>query len=180
MHSSFKTKTILGSIFLALALAGTAYAKGADHEKGGDHCKRHAEFAKKCDHDGLPPFLKGVELTNVQKAQITALMKNEKSSFETHHQQRSALMKELHTLSNAQTFDEKQTEVIANKFATLEKEAFMNRAKNGYKVFSLLTAEQRQKANENIQKHMEKMDSMKGKPVNYRHERENFHSKING
>lgn len=180
MNQSFKTKTILGGIFLTLALAGNVYAKEADHEKGSGHCKRASEFTKKCAHDGLPPFLKGIELSNAQKEQITALMKEEKTSFENHHQQRGALMKELHTLSNAQTFDEKQAEVIANKFAIIEKEEFMHRAKNGYKVFSLLTTEQRQKANDNIQKHMEKMDNMKGKPVNFRHERENFPSKING
>lgn len=180
MNQSFKTKTILGGIFLTLTLAGNVYAKGVDHEKDLGHRKHAAEFTKKCAHDGLPPFLKGIELSNVQKEQITALMKEEKSNFENHHQQRGALMKELHTLSNAQTFDEKQAEAIASKFAALEKEEFLNRAKNGYKVFSLLTAEQRQKANENIQKHMEKMDNMKGKPVNFRHDREIFPIKING
>lgn len=180
MDQSFKTKAILSGIFLTLALAGTVYADGPDFKKVGDHCKRSHELEKKCEGDGIPPFLHGVNLTDAQKKQITTLMKEEKSSFENHHQQRGALMKELHTLTSAQTFDEKQAEVIANKYAILEKEGFMSRAKNGYKVFSLLTPEQRQQANENIQKHMEKMDNMKTKPVKFHHERENFPSKING
>lgn len=180
MSQSFKTKTILGGIFLTLALAGTVYADGPDLGKVGGHCKRTHELEKKCDRDGIPPFLQDVNLTDAQKKQINTLMKEEKSSFENHHQQRGTLMKDLHTLTSAQTFDEKQAEIIANKFAMLEKEEFMNRAKNGYKVFSLLTQEQRQKANENIQKHMEKMDSMKANHVKFHHERENFPSKING
>ncbi len=180
MNQSFKTKTILGSIILSLALAGTVSAKGAERDKDSGPCKHSGEFAKKWGRDDLPPFLNGVALTNVQKEQITQLMKEEKSGFENHHQQRGALMKELHKLSNAPTFDEKQAEVIASRFSAIEKEAFMSRAKNSYKILSLLTPDQRQKANENIQRHMEEMDNMKGKPVNFRHEREEFHHKVNG
>lgn len=177
MKQHFKTKLTIGAILLAATIAGTVYANAPEHAKDGGHCK---EFSKKGGHDGLPPFLKGIELSNEQKTQITTLMKQEHASAETHHQQRGALMKDLHQVSNAETFNAQQAENIANQLANLEKEEFLTRARNGHKIFSLLTPEQRQKANENIKKHMEKMDSMKIKPVNFQKNSSIFPNKING
>lgn len=162
MNKSLKTKITLGSIILGLAMSANVYAESHHHSKAGDHCK---EFSKKEAHENLPSFLKGIELSKDQQSQIGTLVKLDQSSIETHHQQRGALMKELQNLSNTETFNEKQAEAIANQFANLEKDELLNRARNGQKIFSLLTPEQRQKANENIKKHMEKMDNMKTKPV---------------
>jgi Spy/CpxP family protein refolding chaperone len=176
MHSLFNFKLLTAGVLLALSLSSHVYAQGPHPDKAGEHCKHPPELAA----EGLPPFLRGINLTQTQKDEIGALMKQEHARFESNHQQRNALMKALHALSNAQTFDEKQAEAIATKFANLEKDEFMNRAKNGHQVFLLLTPEQRQKANENILKHMEKMDNMKVKPVNFMQKMNNFPNKIKG
>lgn len=174
MHQHFKTKLTIGSILLAVMFAGNVYADSSDHPKDRNHCK---ELSQKGHHDGLPPFLKGVDLTKDQQTQISTLAKEERTHFETQHQQRGKLMKELQQLSNADAFNEQQAQNVANQLANLEKEAFLDRARNGHKIFSLLTPAQRQKANENIQKHMEKMDSLK--PVNFDHKQHKLSFKIN-
>lgn len=164
MNKYLKTNLTLGSLVLALAISANTYAQAPNHSKAGEHCKA---FSKKGAHDSLPPFLMGIELSKDQQSQISALVKQEMSNMETHHQQRGALMKNLHDVSNAETFNAQQAEAIASQFANLEKEELLNRARNDHKIFSLLTPDQRQKANENIKKHMVEMDSMKVRPVKH-------------
>lgn len=175
MHSLFKLTHITVGILLAFSLSSHVYAEGPHHEKSGEHCNRPPVHTS----DGLPPFLLDIGLSKSQKNEIAMLMKQDHVRFEGNHKQRMTLMKSLHALSNAQTFDEKQAESIASEIANLEKEELIGRAKNGHQIFLLLTPEQRKMANDNIQKHIEKKDMMMKNPASFIKKNDNFINKIN-
>lgn len=110
-----------------------------------DHCEKRlmpshdSEFTP-----GIPPYLRGIKLTETQEDKIFTLMHEQIPAFREQGKQRHKTMNELRALENAEKFDEAKAQQLAEKLAAIEKEAVLTRARNDYKIFSLLTPEQRQ------------------------------------
>jgi protein CpxP len=112
-----------------------------------DHCEKRpipptdSEFTP-----GIPPYLRGVKLTEAQEDKIFALIHDQIPALREQGKQRHKVIGELRALTNAEKFDEAKAQQLADKLAAIEKEAVLTRARNDYKIFSLLTPEQRQQA----------------------------------
>ncbi len=72
------------------------------------------------------------------------LMPQMREQGKQHHQ----LVEELHRLSNAEVFDETKAKQIAEKLASLEKDATFKRAQIDSQIFAILTLEQRKQLSE--------------------------------
>ena len=97
---------------------------------------------------GLPPYLAGLDLTDAQQDKIFALTYPLLPQMREHGKQRHQLMEALRQLSNAEPFDEAKAKQIADKLASLEKEAMYKRAQIDSQIFALLTTEQRKQLSE--------------------------------
>jgi protein CpxP len=177
MNKTRTFKTLLIGAALAISIPTMLYARSSDDDTA---CHRHGDKSHtKMDfsaekHHGMPPFIKGLNLTTTQKTQIDALFAQQKPQIEAQMKQRHALMKDMLNLTNNETLDEKQAEQVASQLASLEKETVLNRTKMGNKVYAILTPEQRKQMSENMKKHMERMDkattdSDPKQPANFRH-----------
>ncbi len=140
---------------LALALVSMPFVSHAE-SMDKPHCERSPvmQFDAEKPHDGmpsmhgLPPHLAGLDLTDAQQDKIFALIYPLMPQMREHGKQRHQLVEELHKLSSAEVFDEVKAKQIAEKLATLEKDATFKRAQIDSQIFVLLTAEQRKQLSE--------------------------------
>ena len=96
--------------------------------------------------DGVPPYLKGVALSEAQQDRIFAILHAQVPLMRENEKQKRKTFDALAALTQADTLDEKQVQQLAEKLGNLTKEAALNRTLTEYKIFSLLTPEQRGKA----------------------------------
>jgi periplasmic protein CpxP/Spy len=92
---------------------------------------------------GLPPYLRGVNLSEAQEDQIFALMHDQIPTLREQQKQRHHAMEELDALSRASTFDERKAQQLAEKLSEIEKQLVLSRVRNDFKINGILTAEQR-------------------------------------
>jgi len=121
---------------------------GPDNQKPG-HCERHHGGYKSGAHGaklmpGIPPYLRGVDLTEAQRDKLFNLMYAQLPTMREQGKLRHKTMQELRALSNAESFDDAKAQQLAAQLATLEKDMVLARARNDAKVFAILTPEQRQ------------------------------------
>jgi Spy/CpxP family protein refolding chaperone len=108
---------------------------GGDHQgmMGGDH---------------LPPFLRGLELTEAQRDKIFelhhAIAPRQRELFKAVKSSREA----LHNLAHGDNFDAKQARQLADNHAKAVAELALLHAETGAKIRALLTPEQRKQADE--------------------------------
>lgn len=148
MNSLFTLKKVMAASLLALSLPLASLAMAHDGDRGdGPHCNKgqqHQGFQK----SGLPPHLKALDLSDKQKDEIFALMHNQAPAFREQHKERMKLMAELRATSQADQYDDAKAQQIADRLAALDKEKTLTHARNGAKIYALLTPEQRAKARE--------------------------------
>lgn len=152
MNSLFTLKKVIAASILALSLplATVAIAHDGGHQdngsKAGQHCNKgqHQGFHK----SGLPHHLKALDLSDKQKDEIFALIHNQVPAMREQHKERVKLMAELRATTQADQYDDAKAQKIAERLASLDKEKTLTRARNGAKIYALLTPEQRAKARE--------------------------------
>ena len=87
-------------------------------------------------------------LSEDQKTQIKALMDNNGPAEEARHQKMEEIQKQLEAATANGQFDEAKVRDLANQQAQLQAEGIVEHERMKSKVFALLTAEQRVKAQE--------------------------------
>lgn len=142
---------------IALPLATPAFAHEGQHEdKKSGHCER-GHRAHHGQHygseDGVPHYLRGLDLTQAQKDQLFTLRHEQAPGQREQQKQRHALMQALRDTTQAPSFDDAKAQQIATGLANLEKDQVLMRARTQAKVFALLTPEQRTKAQAFKEKH---------------------------
>jgi len=155
MKPVFNLKRTFAIACISLALPLTLQAeplvdgtRGLDNQKSG-HCERHhgdhkggprgANFMQ-----GIPHYLRGVDLTEAQRDQLFKLMYAQLPTMREQGKLRHKTMQELRAVSSAESFDDAKAQQLAAQLATLEKDMALARARNDAKVFAILTPEQRQ------------------------------------
>ena len=94
----------------------------------------------------LPPYLHGIELTEVQRDKIFEL---QHAQAPRQREQMKALqqsMAALHTLSGSEHFDPKQARLLADTHAKALSEVIVMHAESAAKIRTLLTPEQKAQA----------------------------------
>ncbi|HSH73115.1 MAG TPA: Spy/CpxP family protein refolding chaperone [Methylophilaceae bacterium] len=182
MKTIFNLKRILaiGFITLAipLALQAEPLAQGPDSQGSGKHmngrhgpaCDGHRGGPKDGARDGkfthgIPPYLRGVDLTEAQRDKLFNLMYAQIPTMREQGKLRHKTMQELRAVSNAESFDDAKAQQLAAQLASIEKDMVLARARNDAKVFAILTPEQRKQV-EDARKAREERGH--GEPVNFK------------
>ncbi|MCB4811874.1 Spy/CpxP family protein refolding chaperone [Methylovorus menthalis] len=97
---------------------------------------------------GLPPYLRGLDLSEAQEDQIFALMHDQIPALREQQKQRRHALDDLEALSKANTFDERKAQQLAEKLSEIEKQFILSRVHNDFKINGILTAEQRKQLEE--------------------------------
>lgn len=92
----------------------------------------------------LPPYLHGLELSEVQKDKIFAMTYAQMPKLRDAEKQKHETMKALKKLTNSDMYDEAKAQSLAIKLASLDKELILLRVGTDAKIYALLTAEQKQ------------------------------------
>ena len=144
---TFSFKQMLLASFLAVSLPAASLAHAEHDVDKGPRCER-GEKSHHDMHEGIAPYLRGLNLTSTQEDQLFNLNYAQIPVMRDQHKQHQQLMKELRETAQAENFDDAKIQQLSDKAAKLEKEKVLAWARHDAKVFALLTPEQRKKARE--------------------------------
>lgn len=98
--------------------------------------------------DMLEHMARELNLTDAQKQQVKTIMESVESSADGIHAKLEEVHKQLEAATANGQFDEGQVRTLANQQAQLEADMLVEHLRAKSKVYSILTAEQRVKAEE--------------------------------
>jgi periplasmic protein CpxP/Spy len=153
-------KPLLAATILSLSIANVAMAKPNQGHDKPHHCaqkENHARHDKNMQFPHQPRFLRGIDLTDVQKDKLFELNYAEMPTLRSQMKARHQLKQELMQLSD--NYSEEKAKTIADKLATLERDSVLARARHQQQVLSLLTPEQRKQVSENKEKFKQRRDA---------------------
>ena len=128
------------TITLPLAALAEPMGKGEPHA---DKCAPHSPMGMKGPMQEMPPYLKGIQLTETQMDKIFEITHPQVPVMRNLSKQRHQLMAELHQATIATPFDEAKIRKIADKLADVEKKILLQRTLTDAKIFAILSPEQR-------------------------------------
>lgn len=132
---------IVGAAIFATAQAGLRFNHFQERGRGE---KRHGPGGPEM----IEHMARVLGLSEDQKTQIKALMDGIQSAEEARHQKMEELRKQLDAITANGQFDEAKVREVANQQAQIHAEQIVEHQRMKAKVFSLLTPEQRVKAEE--------------------------------
>ena len=94
-------------------------------------------------HEPMPPFLRGVTLSEAQKDQIFELMHKQAPLMREKGRATHQAMEELRRLSFSSNYDDATAQKLARTAAEKQSEMALLRAQSDQKIIALLTPEQR-------------------------------------
>jgi protein CpxP len=148
------TIAIIAVIVLAVGAIFVVAQKSGKH--GGDGFGRGA-------HRGSGMMLRGLDLTDEQKAQVKQIMEASKTKVQPVFEGLKANHQKLQDLTANGAFDEAQVTAVANEQAALSAQLIVERERTKSQVFALLTDAQKAKAAEMRDKMKERFnDHFKG------------------
>ena len=132
---------IIGAAIFATAQAGLRFNHFQQHGRGE---RRHGPGSPEM----MEHMARALGLSEEQKTQIKALMDGIQATEEARHQKMEELHKQLEAVTANGQFDETKVREIANQQAQIHADQIVEHERMKSKVFSLLTPEQRVKAEE--------------------------------
>jgi periplasmic protein CpxP/Spy len=137
-------KIIIGIIALGLLVAGSIFAIA---QMTGQKDRGGKGFGKGRGHDMAMP-LRGLDLTDEQKAKVKEIVDQSKTAVDPLKQQMRDGRAKLAELSQTGSYDQAQVESLASDQGKLTASMIVERHKTRTAIFSLLTDEQKAKAAE--------------------------------
>lgn len=139
-----KKRILVVASVAALVIGATVFALGHSRLGIGQH-----ERGKGRGHgDMLEHMARELNLTDTQKQQVKEIMDAAESSTEATRTKLDDIRKQLDAATANGQFDETQVRNLASQKAQLEADMMVEHLRAKSKVFSILTAEQRTKAEE--------------------------------
>ena len=126
----------------ALVIGATVLAVGHGFQGPGGHGRGPGHG------DMLEHIARELNLTDAQKEQVKGFMESAESSANGIHAKLEEVHKQLDAATANGQFDEAQVRTLANQQAQLEADMLVEHLRAKSKVYSILTAEQRVKAEE--------------------------------
>lgn len=134
----------LGLLFCLNTQISTVMAEDHDHANmKPPHCEQGPH--KPEGMMGMPPYLNGLDLTDVQQDKIFAITYQQMPKFRENAKQHHETMEALHQLASIEPYDDVKAQTLASTLAGLEKESILMRVRTDAKIHALLTVEQKQK-----------------------------------
>jgi protein CpxP len=141
-------KRILGFASVAvLIVAATALAL-AHGQSGQGEKMRHAGPGDMIEH-----ISRELSLTDAQKEQLKAIMEAQRATEEERHAKLDDIRKQIDAATANGQFDEATVRPLANQQAQLMTDQMVDHLRMHSKMYSLLTAEQRTKADQMMKMH---------------------------
>ena len=137
------TVLVIGATVLALGHTIPRNWQGPGHGEGQEKRRGPGFGPEMVDH-----MAKALNLTTEQQTQIKALFESVKAAEEPRHARQHELHKQLEAATANGQFDEAKVRAIANEQAQLMAESMVEHERVKSKIYGILTAEQRVKAEE--------------------------------
>lgn len=154
-----RNKLIMMSVIPALFLAAPAMA---DKDKGCDKSGKHGQMAKNHKKgDGVPPMLRGIELTEAQKAEIKSLVEAQHADKKDRMQSHWQTHKQLAKLSFADELDQAKLDALVADATEAHAQRLTDRANLNSAIFNVLTADQQQQLVQKMAEFEQKMQDRK-------------------
>jgi len=129
---------LIAGIALTLTALGACAAPPTDVLPGGNPPPMMAP-----GHEPLPPFLHGVVLTEEQRDKIFEIMHAQVPGLRAREKELRQAFDGLRKLALADEFDDIKAKALADAAARAQAEIALTRARTDYKIYRLLTTEQR-------------------------------------
>ena len=161
----------MGGMGAMAGMAGEESCMGKDGHKHGHHHGMMGEMGQgrmqaKDGKGFMPPFLRGIDLTEAQQGKIKELTQK---NFAEAQGKGEAMFKQhraLHDLAFAPKYNEAEAKRLANEIAQSQSEMMLNRVKLEQQIFATLTPEQQSKVSSNMKEFADKMaERMAKKPT---------------
>ncbi|MCG8312057.1 MAG: Spy/CpxP family protein refolding chaperone [Pseudomonadales bacterium] len=107
-----------------------------------------AGFASGRGH--LPPFLRGISLTNDQQTQIGNLLESDKTNMESLLESNKELQTQIAELTFSETYTASEINTLIDKSVDVNRAIAIQRSHTHHQIFLLLTTEQRTAVNEKL------------------------------
>lgn len=155
-RSRHTLQRLLLAATLALPLAAQSAAApppprdGMLHERPAPMCEHmgQGEHMGRGGHMGgpgeTPPFLRGVELSEVQRDKIFAILHAQAPLMHEQGKQAEKTHQALHALALADKFDDAKAAALAQQGAQAMAQAMLQHLRSEHQILALLTPEQRQ------------------------------------
>ncbi len=152
-------KTIIGIVGAAILALGAIFVVGQQRANSGEHFggKGHGRG----HHGKMGMALKGLDLTNEQKAKVKEIFEASRTAVEPLMEQMKANHAKIRDLGTNGSFDQAAVEAIANEQGSITAKLIIEKEKAKSQVFAILTDEQKAKAEVRRTKFEEKMKSRK-------------------
>lgn len=153
------TVAILSIVLVAMGAMFVFAQDGAGQKDG----KRG--FGKRGGHHrgGHGMMLRGLDLTDEQKAQVKTIMQSSRESSKPLREQMKANRQKLQTLSDSGNFDQAQVQALADEQGKLTAQMIVEKEKVKSQISAILTPEQKAKAAEMKAQFKQKREERKQK-----------------
>lgn len=146
-------KVIIGIIGASILALGAIFVVGQQKMNNGEHGRGFGRG----QHRQMGMMLKGLDLTDDQKAKVKEIMEAGRTSVQPLMEQMKANHVKIRDLGTSGTFDQAAVEAIANEQGSITAKLIIEKEKAKAQIFALLTDEQKAKAAEKRANFEEKM-----------------------
>jgi protein CpxP len=133
----------------ALVIGATIFALAQGHQGMGERKRGDGP------EDMIEHISRELNLTDAQKEQFKAIFEAQKATGEERHAKLDDIRKQIEAATANGQFDEAQVRNLANQQAQLMSDEIVDHARLHAKLYSLLTAEQRTRADQMMKSHGE-------------------------
>jgi periplasmic protein CpxP/Spy len=152
-------KGVIAIIVLVVVVAGSIFVIAQKAHRGD-----HGQFGAMGGHRGMMGMaLRGLNLTDDQKAKVKDILSANRGNVEPLMQQARDNRKQLAALGTDGNFDQAKVEALASQQADIMSKMIVNREKVKAQIFAILTDEQKAKAAEMRQKMEQRFKDRQGK-----------------
>lgn len=140
------TVAILSIVLVAMGAMFVFAQDGAGNKDGKRGFGKRGHFGKRGGGHGM--MLRGLDLTDAQKAQVKTIMQTSRESSKPLREQMKANRQKLQTISDSGSFDQAQIQALADEQGRLTAQMIVEKEKVKSQVSAILTPEQKAKAAE--------------------------------
>jgi periplasmic protein CpxP/Spy len=144
-----KNRILVIAGIAALVIGATIFALAQGHPGMGEQMRGGGP------QDMVEHMSRELNLTDAQKEQVKTLLEAQRATEEERHTKLDAIRKQIDAASANGQFDEAQVRPLANQQAQLMADEMVDHLRLHSKIYGLLTAEQRTKADQMMKMHGE-------------------------
>jgi protein CpxP len=133
----------------ALIIGATVFALAHGHQENGERMRGGGP------QDMIEHISRELNLTDAQKEQVKTILEAQRATEEERHTKLDDIRKQIDAATANGQFDEAQVRPLANQQAQLMADETVDHLRMHAKLYSLLTAEQRTKADQMMKEHGE-------------------------